>query len=351
MKRTHHLQLGALALLLPCIMVCALKVGAVDISWSELASCLTGGALGHNERPSLEVIFWSLRAPRVVAGVLVGAALAVAGASLQGIFRNPLADPGLIGVSSGAALAVVGLIVVGSPFFDMLAAHTGGVLGMTTLGTPLAAFFGALCTTLCVMKLGMRGGRVDMATMLLAGVAINALAGALIGLATYMADEKELRSMTLWTLGSLGALGWKELGVMALGMVPGLVWLVRCAKSFDLLALGEREAAHLGMNVSSFQRRVIMACALVVGVGVGFTGMIGFVGLVVPHILRLMGGASHRFVLWGSLLLGGMLLTCADLVARTIVVPTELPIGVVTALMGAPFFLYLLHGSRVRGMS
>lgn len=190
-----------------------------------------------------------------------------------------------------------------------------------------------------------------MATMLLAGVAINALAGALIGLATYMADEKELRSMTLWTLGSLGALGWKEIGIMACGMLPGMAWLVSRASSFDLLSLGEREAFHLGMDVSRFQRQVILACALVVGIGVGFTGMIGFVGLVVPHILRLMGGATHRFVLWGSILLGGSLLTCADLLARTLAAPTELPIGVITALMGAPFFLYLLYGSRVRGLA
>lgn len=321
-------------------------IGAVSLSGEALLGVL---GLGDGATPLEETLFWTLRAPRVVGGALVGASLACAGAALQGIFRNPLADPGLIGVSSGAAVAVVAVIVFGRELAGWMSGVTGGALGMETVVMPGAAFLGALLATLAVVRLGTRGGRVEVATMILAGVAINALVGAMIGLATYLADEAELRSMTLWTLGSVGAMSWRQVGVIALCAVPGMTWLAWRWRSFDLMLLGEREAHHLGLDVGRFQRRVIAVCAVVVGVGVGFTGMIGFVGLVVPHLLRLSGGASHRLVLPGAALAGGSLLVGADLLARTVVAPAELPLGVVTALLGAPFFLFLLQRDRARG--
>ena len=289
-------------------------------------------------------IFWSLRLPRVLAGMIIGAALSIAGAALQGVFRNPLADPGLIGVSSGAVLAVVLCIVVGQGALEGLSVMTSGWVDMDTFGVPLAAFLGALGATSLVLRLGLRRGRVDVTLLILAGVALNALTGSVIGLLTYMADDKALRSLTIWTLGSLSSVTWREVGVIALCAVPGMAWLVRQAPSFDLLLLGESEAYHLGLDAHRFQRRVILVCALIVGVGVGFTGMIGFVGLVVPHMLRLLGGASHRYVLLGSVALGGALLVGADTIARTVAAPAELPLGVLTALIGAPFFIYLLRG-------
>ena len=319
-----------------------LGVGAVSISpgqmWSVLWSTLSGGEL-TGDLATRGVILTSLRLPRVLLAGLIGASLAVSGSALQGVFRNPLADPGLIGVSSGAALAVVVWIVLGVG--GMVSPELGA--WVSVLGVPLCAFMGALTATFIVLKLGMRGQGNDVATLILAGVALNALAGAVIGLATYMADEEELRSLTMWTLGSLGGVGWQEIILIAVCAVPGMMWLVRQASEFDLLLLGESEAYHLGMDVRTFQRRVIVVAAIVVGVGVGFTGMIGFVGLIVPHILRLLGGATHRFVMPASVLLGGSLLMFADMLARTLAAPAELPLGVITALMGAPFFIYLLR--------
>jgi iron complex transport system permease protein len=337
------MAIWALLVALVMSMLVAAGIGAVELDWVKVASLVTERVGIYEADASLveRSVFWVIRAPRILLAVLVGGALGLSGAALQGIFRNPLADPGLIGVSSGAALCVVGAIVFGAALS----------LPVSPWFIPLAAFVGAILATVCVLQLATRGSRIDVATMLLAGIAINALAGAFIGFATYIADDAQLRSLTMWSLGSLGGAGWREVGLIALFTIPGAAMILRQQRALDLLLLGEREAGHLGIDVTRTRRIIIAACALMVGVGVGFTGIIGFVGLVVPHVLRLAGGAAHRWVLPGSLLGGAILLLAADTLARTIAAPAELPIGVLTSLVGAPFFLALLLGQRRRAIA
>ncbi|WP_328728613.1 FecCD family ABC transporter permease [Falsiroseomonas algicola] len=281
-----------------------------------------------------------IRAPRVLLAALVGAGLGAAGAAMQGLFRNPLADPALIGVSSGAALAAVAAIVLGGTVFGAAA----GLLGLWLL--PLAAFLGGLGATLLMARLGSIGGVASVATLLLAGVAVNALAGALTGLLIFMADDRQVRDITFWTLGSLAGARWQHLPVILL--LVGLPSLVLCAlaRPLNALLLGEAEAYHLGVPVESLKRLAIILAAIAVAAGVAFTGLIGFVGLVVPHLVRLAFGSDHRIVLPGAALLGAALLVLADLAARSLAAPAELPVGVVTALIGAPFFLWLLRRSH-----
>ncbi len=337
------MAIWALLVALVTSMLVAAGVGAVELDWVKIAGLIAERSGLYEAEASLveRSVFWVIRAPRILLAILVGGALGLSGAALQGIFRNPLADPGLIGVSSGAALCVVGAIVFGATLS----------LPVSPWFIPLAAFVGAILATMCVLKLATQGSRIDVATMLLAGIAINALAGAFIGFATYIADDAQLRSLTMWSLGSLGGAGWREVGLIALFTIPGAVVILRQRRALDLLLLGEREAGHLGIDVTRTRRAIIAACALMVGVGVGFTGIIGFVGLVVPHLLRLAGGAAHRWVLPGSLLGGAILLLAADTLARTVAAPAELPIGVLTSLVGAPFFLALLLGQRRRALA
>lgn len=278
-----------------------------------------------------------VRAPRVLMAALIGAGLGVAGAAMQGMFRNPLADPGLIGVSAGASLAAVAALVLGGSVFGAAA----GVLGLWML--PMAAFAGGLGATLLMVRLGTTGGATFVATLLLAGVAVNALAGALTGVLIFMADDRQVRDITFWTLGSLAGARWVQVPVV-LALV-GLPCLLLCAlaRPLNALLLGEAEAYHLGVRVESVKRLAVGLAAVAVAAGVAFTGMIGFVGLVVPHVVRLGFGTDHRLVLPGSALFGGALLVLADLVARSIAAPAEMPVGVVTALLGAPFFLWLLR--------
>jgi iron complex transport system permease protein len=283
-----------------------------------------------------EAVLFSIRLPRVILSLAAGAALAASGAAMQGLFRNPLADPGLIGVSSGAALAAVAAIVLGDKVLHLLDA------GMRPWALPVAAFAGGLLATLSVHRFGLRDGRASIATLLLAGVAINAICGAGIGLLTFLADEQQLRSLVFWTMGSLGNATWRSLPLaLPLIVVPTLL-LLPSMRALDAFALGEREAGHLGVDVERLKRRLLILVALATGAAVSVCGIIGFIGLVVPHLLRLACGPGHRLVLPGAALLGGVLLTAADLVARLIVAPAELPIGVVTALVGGPFFLWLL---------
>ncbi|HEV7268904.1 MAG TPA: iron ABC transporter permease [Falsiroseomonas sp.] len=285
-----------------------------------------------------------IRAPRVLMAALVGAGLGAAGAAMQGLFRNPLADPGLIGVSAGAALAAVAAIVLGGSLFGAAA----GWLGLWLL--PLAAFAGGLAATLAMARLGAVGGVSSVATLLLAGIAVNALAGALTGMLIFMADDRQVRDITFWTLGSLAGASWAQLPVVL--VLVGLPAFLLCllARPLNALLLGEAEAFHLGTRVENVKRLAVVLSAAAVAAGVGFTGLIGFVGLVVPHLVRLGFGSDHRLVLPGAALLGGALLVIADLLARSLAVPAELPVGVVTALLGAPFFLWLLR-HRAAGSS
>lgn len=281
--------------------------------------------------PQQRLILDTIRLPRVVLGLLVGAMLAAAGAALQGIFRNPLADPGLIGVSAGASLGAATMIVVGGD-------HLVGPLAL-----PLAAFAGAVLATLAVYGLGQRHGMVSPPSMLLAGIAVNALAGAGIGVFSYVGDDAQLRQLTFWTMGSLGAAGWTTLAPSALPIVAALVGLLLLATRLDVFALGEREAFHLGLDPRTMVRLTVGLTCLGVGAAVAAAGPVGFVGLVVPHLVRMVLGAGHGVLLPASMLLGAILLVGADTAARVVAAPAELPVGLLCSLIGAPFFLWLLR--------
>jgi iron complex transport system permease protein len=338
------LTLGLLAVLLALCVLLNLGLGAVRIAPLEVVGIVlerVGVDLGVDADARQRAVLLAIRSPRVVLGALVGAALAVAGAAIQGLFRNPLADPGLIGVSSGAALAAVAVIVLGGAVGALQ-----GTLGVWLL--PAAAFAGGLAVTLFVYAVSTRDGRTDVATMLLAGVAINAVAGAGTGLFVFVADDAQLRDITFWSLGSLGGATWQTLGVAGPLMLASIVLLPRLAVGLNAFLLGEAEAGHLGVNGELVKIATVFLAAAAVGAAVSVSGIIGFVGLVVPHLVRLSAGPDHRLLLPASALLGASLLLLADLFARTVVVPTELPIGVVTSLVGGPFFLWLLLRGRRR---
>jgi iron complex transport system permease protein len=333
--------LPALTGLLVLTVLVSVGVGAVAIAPGEVLRILgrwLGAATDVNETKA--VILTTIRLPRVCLGILIGSGLAVAGAAMQGLFRNPLADPGLIGISSGASLAAVLMIVLEVTLFEKLA----GLAGYYALS--LVAFAGACGTTLLVYRLARVSGRSVVTTMLLAGIAINALAGALTGLMTYMATDDQLRTITFWALGSLGGASWTTVLVLLPFMAVVLIGMPRLAKSLNLLALGESQAAMLGVNLTGLKRRVIVLATLAVGTSVAVAGVIGFVGLVIPHLIRLVAGSDHRRVLIGSALGGAIVLTGADALSRTIVAPAELPIGILTALLGTPVFLWMLVRQR-----
>lgn len=311
--------LGILSLV---VSIVSLRTGAVPISWHEM---LDGGhSIGS-------VVFQTMRLPRLVLGFLCGGALGLCGAALQGLFRNPLADPALVGVSGGAALGAVALIVFGSP----LAALSIYVL-------PTAAFLGALGAAVLVYLTAKRGGQVDVPALLLAGIAINAFAGAGIGWMIYGATDSQLRDFTFWSLGSIAGAGWNAtFGCLPFVAMAATLLAFR-VRALNAFALGESHAWHLGVDVEGLKHSVLAATACAVGAVTAFTGTIGFIGLVAPHVVRLAVGADHRLVLPGSFLAGGCLLCAADVIARTVRAPAEIPVGIVVASLGAPFFLGLL---------
>ena len=308
------------------------SAGAVIMHWFGL------GAQAVNDRDLL--IIEAIRLPRIVLGLLVGAALAVSGVLMQGIFRNPLADPGLAGVSAAASLGAATVIVLGSS----LALPVTSLLGLLSL--PVAAFFSSLAVTVLLYALATRNGRTSVPVMLLAGVAIAALAFAVTGFLVQMADDRQLRDLSFWQLGSLGGVDWPKIAVLAAIMALAFSTLPVLGPALNALALGEAAAHHMGVPVERVKRLAIVVVSAVTGASVALSGGIGFVGIVVPHILRLAIGPDHRLLLPASALLGGALLVLADTFARTIVAPAELPIGIVTALAGSPFFLWLLIHKR-----
>lgn len=326
-----------LALLLTAVVVIslvALGSGAVAIPPGRVLAILSG--LGHAGVDGGDaLVIFQVRLPRLILGLLVGAALATSGALLQGLFRNPLADPGLVGVSSGAALAAALTIVLGDALLPGL-----GKLPFAFL--PVGAFCGGLATTLALYSIATREGRTSIATMLLAGIGLGALASALMGLLAYLSDDRQLRDLTFWALGSLSGASWTKSLVIAPLVLPVLIATPFLGRGLNALTLGESEAFHLGIPVQRLKSLTVLLVALAVGAAVASAGMIGFVGIVVPHVLRLVAGPDHRLLLPASSLLGGALLTGADVIARTIVAPAELPIGILTAVIGAPFFLWLL---------
>ena len=311
-------------------------MGAVEITPLQTVAILLGHAgidTGVEVEQRLDSVLWNIRLPRIVLAMLVGGGLGVAGAGLQGVFRNPLAEPSVIGVSSGAAVGAVSAIVLG--FF------IPGTAGIVT-----AAFLGGLAATALVYSVARSFGRTEVVVLVLAGIAVNATAGAFTGLLTSVADDDQLRSITFWILGSVGGATWPVVWAVLPFFVVGMVALPFWARALNLLTLGDLQAGHLGISTERVRVMVIVFSALITGAAVAVAGVIGFAGLVVPHIIRLTVGPDHRFLLPCSILGGAMLLLFADLIARTAAAPAEAPLGVVTALLGGPFFLWLVHRTR-----
>ena len=332
------LVLAGLAILLVAAALLSLGLGAIRIPPGRVLDVLTRGSDPALARDALVII--NIRLPRTLLGLMVGAGLAVSGALMQGLFRNPLADPALVGVSAGAGLASACIIVLG----DRLLVHLGipGPLPYAVL--PAGAFLGGLTATFALYGLATRSGRTSVATMLLAGIALGALSGAMTGLLVYASDDRQLRDLTFWSLGSLGGATWSKVATTAPLILPVLAAVPFLGRGLNALVLGEAEAFHLGVPVERLKRACILLVAVAVGASVAAAGVIGFVGLVVPHALRLLVGPEHRLLLPASALLGGTLLVLADIVARLVATPAELPIGIVTAMVGAPVFLWLLLG-------
>ena len=279
-------------------------------------------------------VLTEIRLPRVILSGLAGASLGISGAALQGLFRNPLADPGLIGVSAGAALGATLVIVLGGDIFSQYS------LGVFFI--PLAAIAGSSLVILMLYFMTKGFGYEGVTYMLLVGIAINAIAGVGIGILTYISSDSELRSLTFWTMGSFGGVTWPLLMPVILIIALAIIIMIPYSRQLDLLQLGEPEAFRLGVDVQKLKYTIILTCAASVGASVALSGMIGFVGLIVPHLTRLLGGVNHNYVLPGSALMGAALLIIADLIARIIIQPAELPIGLITSAIGSPFFLWLI---------
>ncbi|MCG8545176.1 MAG: iron ABC transporter permease [Alphaproteobacteria bacterium] len=313
-----------LGLLLAASGFVAASAGAVSVPLSQLFV----GNLGEQQL----AVLVSIRLPRIMLAILVGAALAVSGGAMQGLFRNPLADPGLIGIATSAALAVAIVIVLAGPL--------DGVFGL--YGLSIAAFAGALISCFAIFRLARLSGRFSVTYMLLTGIAVNALCAAGVGYLTFLSSDEQLRTLAFWTLGSLGGALWPAVFVAASIALPALYVLNRHARELNLLLLGENEAGYLGVDEERLKRRVILCTALAVGAAISVSGIIGFVGLVVPHLIRLSVGPDHRLLIPAAGLLGAALLLIADTFARTLVAPAEMPVGILTSLIGGPFFLWLL---------
>ncbi|WP_348946362.1 iron ABC transporter permease [Chitinibacter sp. FCG-7] len=319
-----------LALVLLVLLLLSLSQGAVGIPLQAMPQLVFGEIPADNLEMQLwQSVLLEVRLPRALFAILAGGVLALTGVLAQALFRNPLAEPALVGMVSGGALGAVGVIVLGGGSFLLLAP---------------AAFIGSLITTVCAYHLGRRYPGV--AGLLLAGVAINAICFSLIGLFTYLADDTQLRTLTFWNMGSLAGARWSLLAWLAPWLLGLSLLALRYWRGLNALLLGEREALHLGFPIKALRRQLIVLMALLVGPLVAATGGIGFIGLVVPHLVRMVLGADHRSLLPAAILGGACALLAADWLARIVVMPAELPIGIVTSLIGGPFFLYLLLKGR-----
>ncbi|MCD9900545.1 iron ABC transporter permease [Streptomyces sp. MT29] len=325
----------SLALLAGCLLSAA--IGAYSIPIGDVLGSLQH-RIGLGGQPLDRVgesVLWNVRLPRVVLALLVGASLGCAGALMQGVFGNPLAEPGVIGISAGAAVGAVASIALGLTFF-----------GNWTI--TVFAFIAGLATVLLVYTLSRSGGRTEVVTLILTGIAVNAFAGALIGLFIFFADNAQITQITFWQLGSLSQATWPKVLAVLPCALAGLLIAPFYARKLDLLALGERAARHLGVDVERLRITLVLVVALLTAAAVAVAGIISFVGLLVPHLLRMANGPGHRFLVPGSALGGALVLVAGDLAARTVAAPAELPLGVLTALFGSPFFFWLLRRTRRR---
>ena len=317
------------------VLAASIRFGAIDFSVSDIFSAFSSMFPGHVEATLDQRIFLELRLPRAILCLLVGASLGVGGTLMQALFRNPIVEPGLVGTSSGAAF--------GSALFFVI----GGVLsiGSSLYGLPIAACIGGVIATYLVFMLARsrEDGRASIVMLLLTGLAVNALMMSAIGFLSYIARDPQARSITFWSLGTLSGASWTAVQVVAVSTVGGTALTMTYAKQLNALMIGEEEAMYLGVNVNRLKWIILSINVAIVAVATAFTGVISFVGLIVPHILRMMRGSDNRFLILGSALTGATLLSLADLIARLVLRPAELPIGIVTSVVGVPVFLYLLR--------
>lgn len=330
-RQRYKLSLLITLIMLSIMAIFALKFGAINLSWQEIL---------HNDEISRQVLV-ELRLPRIITTIITGISLAVAGVLMQGLFRNPMADPSLIGMSSGASLAAM--------IFILLSSQQLLPLWLNNIGLSLSAFIGSLLVALLTYSLSARKGNSNIGILLLAGIAINALCGSIIGLLTYIANDDALRSITFWSMGSFANSDYNSVGFILCAIFISIPILKNTPKFLDSLLIGESYTKILGLNLTREKNKLIFIIAILVGTCTAFVGPIGFVGLIIPHIVRMIiGSSSHKKLLILSSISGALLLTIADLIARTIVVPSEVPIGIITALIGAPYFTYLLYKRRTQ---
>ena len=342
-KYKRLVALSILTVVSIVLLSISIVTGPVDISLQDIGQGIMRSlGVEPSSMSGSSAIVSVIRIPRVILGVFVGAALGISGAALQGLFRNPLVDPGLIGVSSGGALGASIWIIFGASL-SFIPEY------LKVFMIAVFAFFGSLLAMLLVYQIGSRRGHVSVAAMLLGGIAINALAAAALGFLIFVSDDTQLRSINFWTLGSLGGANWGKIWPSLFIIFSASLLILRDAKNLNLFALGEADAKHLGCDTVKLKRRMVVLPAMATAAAVSVSGIIGFIGLVSPHLIRLMVGTDHRLVLPGSALLGITLILTADICARTAAAPAELPLGIITSLIGAPFFIWLLI--RQRGWS
>lgn len=344
MTRFQKLIMTGILCALPVLFFFALCLGPMDIKPDNILRSFLNIFKPLSEKEVIDtqaLVLGNIRLPRILLSMVIGSILALTGAAIQGLFRNPLADPSIIGVSGGAALFAAIYIVLQDKIF-----LTSQNLWQHPFGMMFFTFAGALCITFLIFSLSHMASKTNVSLMLLAGIAVNALSGAFIGLLIYIADDVQLRSFTFWTLGSLAGAGWGALAWATMALALVLIFFLPLYKSLNLLSLGEQEVQYLGISIRRLKIRLIFITAIGIGVSVALCGFIGFVGLVVPHILRLLVGSDHRFLLPATALGGALLLMIADTFSRVIAAPAEVPIGLVTSLLGAPVFLLALFKQK-----
>ncbi len=322
-------------------MVLYLIIGPVKISISQIIDIFINKFnFFQNEFPSYnkihEMVLIDIRLPRLFMAILVGAGLAMSGAILQGLFRNPLIDPGFIGVSSGAAVGAMIAIMFSQFFYFYFNAS------ISTFLLPILAISGSFTTTYLIYKMSKFANKTNIMTMLLSGIAVNALSGSIIGLFINFTTDLELRTFTFWTLGGLDSADWRVVLIASVIILTSISIIYSIRKKLDIFMLGDAQASHLGINVEALKKTIILLASTIVGISVAFCGMIGFIGLVTPHLIRLFIGPKHKYLIPGSALLGAIILIVSDIISKTIISPAQLPIGVVTSLIGAPFFIFLI---------
>ena len=340
-KNTIHIFFLALFIILAFLLILYLVIGPVQININQSTEIiLSYFKLISEENISFnqiqKMVLLDIRIPRLILAILVGAGLGMSGAILQGLFRNPLIDPGFIGVSSGAAVGALFAIMFSQFFYFYFDTNISNFL------LPILAMSGSFITTFIIYRISKSAYKTNIMTMLLAGIAVNALSGSIIGLFINFTSDLELRSFTFWTLGGLDTADWQVVSIVALFILSSIIFIYSIRNKLDIFMLGDAQAHHLGVNVESLKKKIILFSAIIVGISVAFCGMIGFIGLVTPHLIRLFIGPKHKYLIPGSALLGSIILVISDLISKTIISPAQLPIGVITSLIGAPFFIFLI---------